>query len=314
MLFFPKCTKEDLTDCGVIVRFKYDKHVQGISFSDEIKSIDLYVFDENGAYIETRSSLPSDATVNGFLPETYQVVMRDRKPGTYTFIAWGNVKREFFDMSTLNVGASTFNTATLNYIRDERNERGPTLSLFHGSQMSVNLESHTIGSKIITIDLMKYAKHVVVTIAGFPEGFDLDNFNCYIVSSNGNYRFNGSFGNPNPPITYNPTITVMQNGSVVEFDFYILREDNDNLTNSKLVISYTGQDGTEIILRQESLVSMLRLLPKSGPNARNTGDLDIDHEFFIDVEIEIEDDGTNATASIFIEYWDQTPQIPKPLG
>jgi len=218
MLFFVKCTKEDLSDCGIVVRFKYDKHIQDIKFSDEVHRIDLYIFDENGNYMEMVSSQPSDVLANGFLPETFEFVLRDIKPGTYTLVAWCNVSNAFFTSSLLVPGASSYNTATLTYNDDDVNRRGPDLSLFYGSQRSVTVESNA-GTQVVTIDLMKYSNHVSITASGFPEGFDSNSFNCTIISSDGSYLFNGNFSSNNPSITYRPTKDPKQNGTVIEFDF-----------------------------------------------------------------------------------------------
>ena len=322
LLLFTECTKQELTNCGVAVRFTYTKHVEGIKFSDEVSHIDLYVFDKDGNFLFKKSSKPSDVKANGFLPENYEIKLPDLKPGTYTFVAWANASPDFFDTSALVEGATSFNKATLTYRDDGVNQRGEQLSLFYGSKFSVTVPEDATGTVVVPLDLTKYSNHISIAVHGFPEGFNTEDFHCTIVSKNGNYLFNGTFATLNPAITYNaarPTNPLLYgyDSETLLFDFYILRETDDNLTDAKLVITYTRPSGEVITFQEkpEPLDPLLKNLGvlRQGKNNRNTGNLDLDHEFFIDIDIIFND--TTGTATIQINDWEPVePIIPRPLN
>ena len=324
LLLFTECTKQELTNCGVAVRFKYTKNVYNVDkFSSEVSHIDLYVFDKDGNFLLKKSS----PLVNGFLPENYEIKLPNLKPGTYTFVAWANANPEFFDTSALVEGITSFNNATLTYKDDGVNQHGKQLtqfygsefSLFYGSKFSVVVPEDASNTVVVPIDLTKYSNHIEVAVHGYPDGFDPNDFHCTIISKDGNYLFNGAFASTNPAITFNAdrpdALLHGYDYGTLLFDFYTLRETDDNLTGAQLLITYTRPSGEVIELRKEPLDPLLISVSnaRQGKNNRNTGSLDIDHEFFIDIDVIFND--TNNTVTIEINQWDEAGQIVKwPLG
>ena len=88
MFFAQSCVHGDLDDCPPMVRyavaFKYTSHTETRDrFYDDVKKINLYVFDENNLVYTTTTELsPYDENFN---------IPLDLPMGKYHIVAWGNV-------------------------------------------------------------------------------------------------------------------------------------------------------------------------------------------------------------------------------
>ncbi len=82
---FSSCLFEDRTCCYLSVGFTYTYNVkEADAFAAEVKSIELYVFDADGLFVE---SFREDAP-DGFRKE-YRMLLPSLGPGSYTFVALG---------------------------------------------------------------------------------------------------------------------------------------------------------------------------------------------------------------------------------
>lgn len=84
MLALTSCVKDDQDDCGLNIRFRYIYNVKNAdAFQHEVKSIQLYVFDENGKLVRTyRDAAPQFAA-------GYTMRIPDLKAGKYTLVCMG---------------------------------------------------------------------------------------------------------------------------------------------------------------------------------------------------------------------------------
>lgn len=96
---FSSCERiyEDLEPCphGVSLRFVYDYNMlYANAFSSSVDCLTLYIYDENGNYVDTRT-----VTGTALQDEDYRMTV-DLKEGTYRFVAYGGLA---CDRSTFSV-------------------------------------------------------------------------------------------------------------------------------------------------------------------------------------------------------------------
>lgn len=277
------CIKDDLSDCGLGVQFRYIKNIDNVDkFSTSVNSISLFVFNEEGRFVhEFRDESEHFA-------ENYRMMV-PLTPGKYKFIAWGNLSGDY------TVTNCTPETRIEDFML-ELNNVGKKVAkhpshLFYGGVEDVGIEA--TGLKYITMDLMKNTNTVHVTTTGLPldekEGGNSDDFQCIITSSNGEYHYDNSVtGNQ---LTYIPVSEVK--GKDLISDFVIMRELNDGSTSSHLKIIHTDSSTgkTEVLLDTELTPLLI--------SASITKDLDIDDEFYLDVKF----DYTYGKVNITINDW-----------
>lgn len=169
ILCLSSCVFDDRGDCVLTVSFSYTYNVKcADAFSSEVRSVDLYVFDDNGIFL-FRHSDPvekdgSSCTVN----------LSSLESGTYTFVAIGrnripeDYSREFA-LSDLTQGVSTVEDLTmrLNRIGDTSSSdfasvyNGVTRAALKSGRQNVHIDMHKITNKFRII-IMPYSGSTVL--------------------------------------------------------------------------------------------------------------------------------------------------------
>jgi len=304
VLFLMGCIKikEDNTKCGIIVRFKYDKNVDYVNkFATRVQRIELHIFDANGRFMESHS-----AQANPFLPEDFEFKLTHILPGNYTLVAWGNVSNAFnVTPLVVEIPAPTqFNASTLDLIVESGGiaRRTENLSLYHSTIQNLVLKGDVEFSQVVTMDLTKFTNHIEVTAKGLPIGSQpVANmpFSCFIYSTNGKYNFAGSHLG-NEVVTYYPYPVEIVSDDVFVSNFTILRELNNNVTQSKMVF-YDNRGTTPKLLVEIPLVQKMIEIAGDAKNVKNTGDLDRDDVFIFEIEFQIDPVGT---VHVYINGWE----------
>ena len=81
MLALTSCVKDDTDDCGLNIRFRYIYNVKNAdAFQHEVKSILLFVFDEDGKYIRSYRDQAKQFEAG------YTLRIRDLRAGKYTLV------------------------------------------------------------------------------------------------------------------------------------------------------------------------------------------------------------------------------------
>ena len=279
------CIEDDLSECGVGIRFRYVKNVEGIDkFPSAVDRISLYVFRGDGVFVgeyrDEGARLDGNYTMNLGLKE-----------GNYKLVAWGNLCDDY-EVTPCVPGQTRLEDFMLKLKNTRDTVYAHPGHLFYGGVEEVEIKAPYTGRKYVTIDLTKNTNTVHVTMSGLPLSVDSRGggdagtpYSCRISSRNGEYNHDNSItGNR---LHYIPACTIGEN--LFQSDFVIMRELNDAPTGSRLSVTHHPSGGDPKVLFDTDLTSLL--IPVS-----ITGDLDIDDEFHLHVEF----DYTNGSVTITI--------------
>ena len=197
------CIHGDLDDCPPMVSysvaFEYTNHTGTKDrFYDDVKKIDLYVFDENGLVytIETAIS-PFDMN--------FTIPLENIPMGNYDIIAWGNImeKGDFDFPKKIDKGMS-FDETRLYLQREANNLSDEALDkLFFGILRDVEIPLYV--SRTDTMPLINNTNNVRVVLHWDQTGeaedvngiIDYDSVKVALSASNAEYGFNNNFTSAN---------------------------------------------------------------------------------------------------------------------
>lgn len=189
-------------DCDALyyVEFSYKMNMEfAEAFSQQVESVDLYVFDaKTGAFIKNYAEA-GEALKN----ENYRMAV-DLQPGTYEFVAWCGLKDgSLFDLKRTAAVNSDL-TCKLQY----KVEGGLPYSdeelglLFHGKKIDTLPDA--AGEHVVTIDLVRDTNNINLSFsqigdAGMAEG----QFSVSMVDDNGSMNYDNTL-QPDLAIDYRP--------------------------------------------------------------------------------------------------------------
>ena len=205
MFFAQSCVHGDLDDCPPMVNyavaFKYTNHMDKTDrFYDDVKKINLYVFDENNLIYTTTTDL-------GPHKENFNVPL-DLPMGNYHIIAWGNVldsqpfsvtSYDGDDENAFIKGKTTIEEARLILQRNADNLSQTELEkLFYGE---LDVEVPLYISRVDTMPLMNNTNHVRVVLHWDHTGavktaekiVDYDEVIVRLTGNNAVYDFDNEF-------------------------------------------------------------------------------------------------------------------------
>ncbi|MFR9165509.1 MAG: FimB/Mfa2 family fimbrial subunit [Dysgonomonas sp.] len=228
-------------DCGYFVSFVYDYNiVREDLFSDQVTKINLYVFDENGVFIEAIKD-------EGGFPRNYRIPFSMDK-GRCHFITWAGLYDDSYQETELIPGKSKYSDLIVNVISEDGVVDKKLKPLWYGARKDVDFNSN--GLQIENISLVKDTKifRIVMQNVGDGDTIDINDFDITISAANGRYDFyNAPFGES---ITYKPYFTMNdpETGAVAEMNTLRLMSNVDN----RLVIrnKKTGEDFLNIQLNK----------------------------------------------------------------
>ena len=292
MFFVQSCVHGSLDDCPPMVRyavaFEYTNHTgRADRFYDDVKKINLYVFDENNlVYITTTDLSPYEANFN---------VPLDLPMGNYHIIAWGNVlDSEPFLVTTdggvneFIKGETTLEEARLILQRDADNLSQTELEkLFYGE---LDVEVPMYISRVDTMPLMNNTNHVRVVLHWDHTGAvktaeEIVNYDEVIVRITGNNavsNFDNSFASNK--VVYAP-YAIDRTGVILDTDkksnwlnSYYFPDSINQVTDStvydfKILRMMVDREMTLTVLRKKPVMDPENLfLPLGDPNRTTNPD------------------------------------------
>jgi hypothetical protein len=289
------CIGDDLTECGVSLRYQYTRNVDGTDkLASEIKKVNLYVFDSAGIFLD--EYITDAKYLNGM-----NMVKLNLPPGKYSFVAWGNLGSDY-ELPAFEKGKTTIDQATLSLKRIGKTVSNHPEALFFGSLSQTDILPALWKNQVLTINMTKDTNKIRIIAKGLSaQDLAQKNFSCRIVSANGDYKFDNSL-NGSEKLEYIPKLSIDELGQMIS-DFVIMRELKDGSTQSRLIFTYHSPDGGPD--KEISNINLTELLLSQS----KTKDLDIDDYF----EIELTLNFTNGNATIHIKGW-STIDTGNPVG
>lgn len=196
MFFAQSCVHGDLDDCPPMVRyavaFQYTNHTgRADRFYDDVKKINLYVFDENNLIYTTTTELsPYESNFN---------IPLDLPMGNYHIIAWGNVlDSEPFSITPNDFvkGETTLDEARLILQKTAGEMNNTELEKLFFGEMKAEIPLYI--SKIDTISLTNNTNNVRIVLhwdqskLSSDEVADLTRVVVRLNGTNARYKFDNS--------------------------------------------------------------------------------------------------------------------------
>jgi hypothetical protein len=261
-LLMQGCVTDDLSICGISVHFTYTKNLEGVDkFSSSINKVNLYVFDTDGYFIQEyvveKDTLPQDLTIYVNL-----------SPGTYDFVAWGNLGEDYEILSAFEKGVTRMDDLQLSLKRQPDNtvlETEMPDPLYHGGLFRSEILATDLQiNQKLTIDMMKDTKDIKVIAHGLAVTAETRSagtpYDCTITSRNGDYKFDNSITG-DARLRYIPQASVISadDESLLVSDFVIMREFNTTgITDSRLILNRQATSAAEErVLLDEDLLPYL---------------------------------------------------------
>lgn len=182
---------EEDADCSVEyrVKFKYDKNMKfADAFANEVKSVTLYAFDENGKFAYQRTEQGDILSEDGYS------MLVEVEPGDYNLVAWGGLEgEESFSVPVLQQGVSTLQDLNCKMNRDHisRDADGSAYvdqdlkPLFHG-QVQKQSFSRAASQQVVTVPLTKNTNNIRIILQHLSgEEVDVSKFTFTINDENG---------------------------------------------------------------------------------------------------------------------------------
>ena len=191
VLFGQSCIHGDLDDCPPMVNyavaFTYTNHVwNNDRFYDDVKKINLYVFDDDNLFLTTTTELsPYETNFN---------IPLDLPMGKYHILAWCNVlDTEPFEItpSTFVKGQTTLNETKLTLQKTNGDLNDSNLEKLFFGEMDVEVPLYV--SRIDTIPLTNDTKNIRVVLhwnyENPEEGIDYSDIVVRLIGTNAKYTF-----------------------------------------------------------------------------------------------------------------------------
>ena len=197
-------------DCEVhhFVRFRYERNLKWAdAFASEVKSVNLYVFDSNGIFLQEYSDRgPALSTGD------YSIELKNLPAGDYKFVAWcgldNDTDDESFTVPQPVAGQTTIDelTCSLNALSESRSRlySDKKLSfLYHGYLEETLIDDNDGKSFEHVIDLTKDTNHIRIILQELSSDEDMnpDDYDIFIESANGVMAYDNSMLS-NDVITY----------------------------------------------------------------------------------------------------------------
>lgn len=186
---------------GVSMRFVYDYNMEyADAFSKQIDCLTLYIYDENGNYVQTRTE-----TGSALQDENYRMVI-DLPEGSYRFVAYGGLACEQHSFSPLAEPAkgATFNDLQVMLQQEEYTSRELLHDLFWGT-LEVKVEGEMY--RDVTLYLMRNTNNVRIVLQQADmssEPLDIDDFDISITDNNYHFAADNTLLTDGQELTYLP--------------------------------------------------------------------------------------------------------------
>ncbi len=185
---------DDLPPCKAELRFVYDHNMKfADAFGHEVKRLTVYIFDEAGKIVKTKTVEKESFDKNFTLP-------LELHPGKYTVLTWAGLYEESYHFTKADANTS-IEQLGISIKNAEKKVDYQLKHLWHGM---LQIEFDGTGHKIYTVPLIKDTntfRIAMLTQSSTP--IDMNNYDLSISEDNGAYTYMNEIV-PNNTITYRP--------------------------------------------------------------------------------------------------------------
>ena len=284
----------DKGDCSIEyqVKFKYDYNMKQVdAFAQEVKTVTLYAFDENGIFVNQKTEQGNRLSIDGY------AMSIELAPGEYDMITWAGLDDQSFAVPLLTPGVSKLKDLTVltrrNIDTRAEGEEGEYIvrrslpSLFHGRVERVTLAdkftpaTRAIPQVVTTVPLVKNTNTIRIVIAQVNQhpdqpvtrAIDKERFSYAIYDDNGYMNYDNTLLEDNL-LTYLPYVTedshistraFSTDGKAAEYPAAIAEISVARLLDSQTPrLEIINQDTGKQLLPGNSLINYLELLKEQG--------------------------------------------------
>lgn len=255
---FASCNvlSEEVEDCAVYVRFKYDMNMKfADAFSNSVKSVTLYAFDKSGVLALQKTEEGALLQQEGYrmrLDEIHQSEKAD-----YDYITWAGLEdNDAFMVPLLTIGQSTKEDL---YCLLQRAEGGivnkDLKDLYHGQVDGASVSRASMDDVLVPLTKNTNSIRIVLQhITGEP--LDVNQFDFKVTDENGKMNYDNSLLEKDVTITYQAwnksSGNVEMNGenqrAVTEINVAIADLTTARLmADQKPILTITSKDGKEVL-------------------------------------------------------------------
>lgn len=210
--------REDLPECRLTVRFKYDYNMKSVdAFYIKVEKVDLYVFDKDGVFLFMQSGEGAELATGNYLMEVNLPV------GEYKFMAWAySGDDSSYDVMALTPGVSTIDEMTVKLKRDASSVIAREIdALWYGEILDVKFTGTKHQTE--TVNLIKDTNKVRFVFQGNNgAAITLEDYTYEIVYDNGWLGYNNSLLNDDI-LSYQPYHMLQRSESAILVELNTMR-------------------------------------------------------------------------------------------
>lgn len=280
------CMKEDFSKCGLYIRFKYTNNPDHTDkFAEEIKDVDLFIFDDNGIFVGKweHSALSGNE------------MKLSLENGTYTMVAWANLS-EHFTYTQFVAGTTTFDEAVLSLQRDaDQTVSVHPAPIYHSIVSDFYVKR--LGLQTCEMDLSHVVNHLQVDLEGLPieenpsmkalSPADNTRFAVEVTGNNADFSFDYTRKDDAPFVHYTPNY--WQTGRILHAGFTLMKLEPGDATVIR--VFHLEGDGSWKTLYEASLTDLITQNPSM--------DFTLNSEFTISLQF----DYTYAVVEVKVNGW-----------
>lgn len=227
---------EDLPECRLFVKFKYDYNMLFVdAFHTQVDKVELYVFDTNGKFLFKQAE-------EGALLGTGNYLMPVELPvGQYQLMAWAGA-RDSYDITPLTPGVSTITDLELQLKREESLIINKQLEpLWYGEINNIDFTGTT--HQIETINLIKDTNKVRFIFQAYSDDeweLNMNDYEYEIIESNGYLGHDNSLLDDDI-LSFRPYYMNQESSSLVAVELNTMRLMSDRQTRFIVTEKTTGR-------------------------------------------------------------------------
>ncbi len=202
---------DDEGDCSVNYQIQFidDMNLKfADAFNEEVNSVSLYAFDDDGTLVWTNSESGDFLHPSG---KSYAMSLNDLDPGNYHLIAWAGLKdNNAFTIPDMVTGESRMTdlTCTMHRTRDAQNVYVSDQNLdavFYGATDITIPETNEPGTHTFTMNLIKDTNGINVVLQQVDgEAMNPDDYEFVIETDNAHINYDNSLMTGEQPFHYSP--------------------------------------------------------------------------------------------------------------